>query len=359
MPRGSAYSPRGPSARAEVGAGALKWARSRTKLSRSTRSGLHPLQRNLGCRTAAAASGWRSARGVLSWLPAILDEREVVMRNYEIRLYGHDSDDGEVLFEDLDRIGSALKRIVYGLTREAASRAGLGRASHEVERLATVRVGLAPGSTRLLFRVGEREALPIDPLGSTVDEAFFGIVEGLKANKAAGVTVSVGKAVGDLASALKKATPRAEITVGPFARVMVETSMLIREIWESAVADVGTEVAVHGLLEMVDLKSVRFRLVDAVGNRIDLIDVPDPAVASTLIGSRVTAVGALTQQEGARRARLHAPSLTGATSIHARLGTDDVATLDELVQGSQVVDEPEAIDLSDHELDDFPAALRA
>ena len=57
---------------------------------------------------------------------------------------------------------------------------------------------------------------------------------------------------------------------------------------------------IHGLLEMVDLKSAAFRLVDAVGNAVDLEAVRNPTEAGSLIGLQVTATGPLLRGAGAK-----------------------------------------------------------
>lgn len=281
------------------------------------------------------------------------------MRDYEIRLIDHDSDDGEILFEDLDRIGAAVKDTIYRLTREAADRSGPGRAPADVERLGSVRVGLAAGSTRLRFRIGDRHALSVDPLADDVDTAFWGIVEGLRDNrKPQSLGDSVTAAVSDLAVALRKAAPKVEFSVPGHGKVAIVSAALDPSIWSSALPVINLDAVVHGRLEMVDLKSAAFRLVDAVGNAIDLRSVQNPTEASALIGRQVTATGPLWRGSGAKHDRMESPSVTAAASLDERFNVDAQPSLDELIARAHQSPEPSAIDLTDDELDEFLAAIR-
>lgn len=281
------------------------------------------------------------------------------MRDYELRLVGHDSDDGEILFEDLDRIGTAIKAAIYRLTRDAADRSGTGRAPADIERLASVRVGLAAGSTRLMFRIGDRSALSVDPLADDVDDAFWSIIEGLRDNRRPqALGESVIAAVSDLAVALRKAAPRVEFSVPRHGSASIVSETIDASIWSPSTPDGGSEAAVHGFLEMVDLKNAAFRVVDAVGNAVDLKSVRQPAEASALIGRQVTAIGPLHRGSGAKHDRMDSPTVTAATPLSERFNLAPQAGLDELIAASKLSPEPSGIDLSDDELDDFLAVIR-
>lgn len=281
------------------------------------------------------------------------------MRDYEIRLRGQDSDDGEILFEDLDRIGAALKALIYRVTRAAASRAGLGRAPTEIERLSTVRVALAAGSTRLIFRVGDRGALEIDPLGLPVDAELWRIVQAMKSNiPPPDITDTVAEVVADLTAALPRAARQAAITVPGFGTCNVATDQLRPQVWTHVSSVPEAPSTVHGYLEMADLKTARLRIVDAVGNAIDLVDVRNPSEGRTLLGEQISAIGELTLGVGSKHHRMQHAFVSRRTPVPDRLGIASPDEGEQSLAHRGARPHPEPLDLSDAELDEFLAHLR-
>ena len=121
--------------------------------------------------------------------------------------------------------------------------------------------------------------------------------------------------------------------------------------------DSADDEVIHGLLEVVDLKSAAFRLVDAVGNAVDLAAVRNPTEARALVGLPVTATGPLLRAAGAKHDRLEGPSVTAMRSLHERLAIPAQPTLDALIAGARRSPEPSGIDLTDDELDVFLAVI--
>ncbi|MGB2701595.1 MAG: hypothetical protein WBC31_14625 [Candidatus Phosphoribacter baldrii] len=280
------------------------------------------------------------------------------MRSYEIRLLEHDSEPGEILVDDLERLAGAFKDIVYRLTRHAAEHVRAGRAPGDVERLSQVRLSLLQGSTRLCFRVGDQHSLDVDPLAETVDQRFQVITDGMVANQRPGdLPDSVAQAVDRLVVALTRATPRAEITTPGQIPKVLATRRLSRSPWQQHDEAGVDEVAIYGILEMVDLHSSRFRVRDVAGNAVDLLGVANAAEVAHLVGDRVRARGVLRRGTGTQHHRLEGPVVEAAPPIAARLGVAPLASLDQLLEAARRAPAPPPIEISDAEMDEFLAAV--
>lgn len=280
-------------------------------------------------------------------------------REMEIRLIGHPSDDGQLLASDAVRLIEAFRHVTYRLTRAVADRPGLGRTVSDLEGMATVRVRLAEGSTRLVFEIGDTSAV-IDPLSEGVDRAFLEIIEGMRLNtRPPGVSDAVASSVGELVGALHRAAPQAQLTVDGQRSAIMRTEVISRDPWQPELADSSGEVTVHGKLEMVDLRTAKFRLRDTVGNRIDLVDVQLPEQAAHLIDERVSVVGVLLMGRDHRHHRIESPIITRAPSHDILLTSPGPSTLGKLVETASQLDAPSRVDLSDEELDSFLAEIRA
>lgn len=279
-------------------------------------------------------------------------------REIELRLIGHGSEDGELLAADALGIISSFKDITYRLTRSVAERPGLGRTDAVIERLATVRVGLRKGSTRVVFVVGDEDAI-LDPVSEQVDATFWGIVEGMDTNRRPSqVSDSVADSVDRLVVALAKAAPKVEVTVPGHQPQTLRTNLLSRTPWQRQSGDEAGEVSVHGVLEMVDLHSARFRLRDPAGNAIDLHEVEGPEDAAHLVGARVVATGVLAVGQGTQHHRMEGASIAPEVPVESRLGIQQPASLDALRQQARTAPTPAPLDLSEDELDDFLAEIR-
>ena len=132
------------------------------------------------------------------------------MREIELRLSGHAGPPGELRADHAARIGETLQSLVLRLTREAAGVAGLGRPVRVLEQIGEVRLaGVAEGSTRLIYRVGDSTSLDVDPLSDAVDAMFVEIVDGMARNRLPSfATDTIAQAVDDFAGALQKSARR-------------------------------------------------------------------------------------------------------------------------------------------------------
>lgn len=280
-------------------------------------------------------------------------------REIEIRLFDHRSGDGELLAVDAVNLIGSFKDVTYRLTRAVAERPGLGRTDAVIESLSTVRVALRPGSTRVVFIVGDNTAL-IDPIAEQVDEAFWSIVEGLGSQRRPPeVSDTVADAVDGMVVALGRAAPRAEVTVPGYVPRMLFTRSIDRSLWQRIPHESAAETVLHGVLEMVDLRTARFRLRDIAGNAVDLHDVVDAAHTAHLVGEQVRATGVLGIGKGTQHHRMDGPLIEREESVESRLGVVPSSSLSELVDGARDAPTPPSLDISDDELDEFLTEIRA
>lgn len=279
-------------------------------------------------------------------------------REIEIRLIGHGSPDGALPAADALGLIASFKDVAYRLTRAVADRPGLGRTDATLEKLATVQVALRPGSTRVVFVVGDEAAL-VDPVAEGVDEAFWSIVHGLEKNlRPQDISDTVADSVDDLVVALRKAAPQAEFTVPGHPPLRVRTATLSRDPWRRAAHEDVGETVLHGLLEMVDLHSSRFRLRDVAGNAIDLHDVADAERAARLVGEQVTVTGVLAVGRGTQHHRMDGATVEAAKPIEERLAIDPTRRLEVLLTEARSHAAPPPMDISDEELAEFLADIR-
>lgn len=281
-------------------------------------------------------------------------------REIEFRLLDHPSAAGELLAADAVGLIQAFKDVTYRLTRSVADRPGLGRTAASLESLATVRVALRPGSTRLVFVVGDSSAL-LDPLADGVDAIFWSIVEALETNRRpADVSDSIAESVDGLVVALKKAAPRAEITVPGHAPRLVETDAIRRGPWKRGDQESAGPATLYGILEMVDLHTRRFRLRDTAGNTVDLHDVMEAETAAALVGHHVRVSGLLGVGSGTQHHRVDTPQIERAEPVATRLGIESPPSLESLVAHAHAhaLPEPIPLEISDEEMNEFLAAIR-
>ena len=281
---------------------------------------------------------------------------------FELRLIGADAPDGQLDAEDLLAIVSSLKDLSTRLGRIEVDAADRGRPSREVERVSGLRIGLTPGSTRIMIeRRVKPGVLDIDLADEqAVDDAFEAIITGVATNtRPTWVSDSVAESAADLTVALKKAAPEIEFTAHGQVRARFQTANTHREAWRATRTDPLSEtVTVAGRLEMIDLRRHDFRVRDDVGNGYVLPKVPNENSVLHLIGSRVVVdgvgvrdgVGRLTTVREARISSeanpLGGEGIEGSVSLGAILASAPGPTLDGIP------------DLTDEEADAYFEAIR-
>jgi hypothetical protein len=218
--------------------------------------------------------------------------------NITFRLLGTTLPDGEITFAALGVFVDAFQELSTRVGRHLAGQAGPGRTAAAAERATRLRLrALGPGSTRLVVAVGEDQSLsPGDDLEDQAVTLLWDLFEALGGGQPpAWVNPLVARSAIRVVDALEAASASCEISSGsrPRRMVRVAPAAVDRRVWNISppTAVAVPETYVSGILDLVDLRSRRFRIRDDVGNDIAVEDVGNAGEASRLVGSRVTAVG--------------------------------------------------------------------
>ncbi len=278
------------------------------------------------------------------------------MREIELRLSGHAGPPGELRADHAARIGETLQSLVLRLTREAAGAAGLGRPVRVLEQIGEVRLaGVAEGSTRLIYRVGDSTSLDVDPLSDAVDAMFVEIVDGMAHNRRPTIaTDTIAQAVDDFAGALQKSARHVSASLSGAVIADIPTQLIDRHVWQSSAVE-STQATLVGTLEALDLHNDHFRLRDDVGNPIELIDVVDSRHAAGLAGRRVAASGEFVPAIGSGRSRVERANVAPYEPDERYDPRTDGP--DGFPAPGRLARLPEDLALTDAELDDFLAAI--
>lgn len=233
------------------------------------------------------------------------------MWDIELTLTGHAGPAGTLKAYDAVRLTGAVSDLVYRITRETAGTAGLGRTHRAVERLAQTRLsGLSGDGTTVRFTVGEYDPegtfpLDFDPLAGQVEGIAGDVVRAMAGNtRPKHLTDTIAAATGALVGALQRAAPHARLRVADRPPVPLVTADLRREVWHPQGHDAPRQEAVQGVLEMVDLHFMHFRLCDAQGRRVELHEITDPDRAARLVGEQVIVRGYYFPPVAAARPRM-------------------------------------------------------
>lgn len=280
--------------------------------------------------------------------------------NFEFRLIGADWPDGQIDADQLVAIVSSLQELVTRLGRVEVDAEPLGRPPKKVARVAKLRIGLAPGSTRILVERSVVEgALDFDLAEEQgVDERFQQIVESIaRDERPAWVSDSIAESAADLTAALQKAAPVVEFKASGVTRAEFETLNTHRETWRAAPKPDDETVTVVGRLEAVDLKTHHLRVRDDVGNAFALPKVSSTEKVKHLIGSYVRVVGQADRDIRGRLSGVHYAEITATeTWDDARVG--EVVPLEQLLASAPGPSRGGIPGLTDDEADAFWEAIR-
>lgn len=276
----------------------------------------------------------------------------------EIRLSGGGDPSGEIDLAVLGPLSSALADFSTRIARWRADRAGPGRTPSTLRGLSQLRLrGVEHGSTVLAVQRASDEYLDFDDeLSVDVQEQFWRLL-GVIGRGAVDPDLPdlLRETVASLIDALSAAGTDVTVRSRSHAERMVtiHPRELDRERWLEPRQHLKDDSAVFGLLEMVDIKSRRFRIRDDVGNSIALEQVVDVDAAATLVASRVRAEGSLWSRRGV-------PLLRGVTIVAAEpvvLGGGVTGDWDR--EMAKVGPEPVDWELSDEEFESFLLAARS
>jgi len=258
-----------------------------------------------------------------------------VATQFEFRLIGGESPEGELEADHLIAIVQSLKEVATKLGRAETDAESLGRPSKRTQRVAKLTIGLAPGSTKVLVRrADDEDSLDFDlDEEKSFDEKFQAIVESIALDdRPEWVTDTLAIAAGELRTALEKAAPTVEFKAAGQVRRTFKTAETRRETWKATSAPAAPEtVTFVGRLRAVNLDTHRLQVTDDVGNRVALPNVVNDVQVGHLIGGYVEVIGAPEHDPKGKLAQIHEAVIQAAAPIPGSTGVREVVSLDEIL----------------------------
>jgi hypothetical protein len=224
-----------------------------------------------------------------------------------LRLSGTDVPPGEIALTDLASIAGALQLLATRIGRQLVGQTGPGRTAGGAERATRLTLtGITEGSTRLQVTAGAADTLDMDdPFEEQVMDRLWEVFGGLESGvppdwATAPVAQAAIEFVGSVGSAARECEFTGRRGQRVRGRVALRPQKVNRDMWATLTAEpeLVPQTGVTGDLDLVDLRTRKFRVRDAVGNDVVLEDVRNAVEAAALVGQRVRAVG--TGVRGAR-----------------------------------------------------------
>lgn len=280
--------------------------------------------------------------------------------SWEIRIQTTHEAKGEIRFEALGTLTTALQALQTRIGRHLVDRGGAGRTSAIVDSLTTLRMtGLPEGSTKILARRGDDTALDLDlPLGQDLDGRFYelinSIAEGRRPEWATDLLAEAASKVGD---ALVGVDGTAIFEFPGRGSVALDSTHIDASVWKDRTAPKSAEADVVGILEAVDLHVGRFRLRDDISHTFVLPAVANAAAAYPLINTRVRARG-LARRTDTGTLAFEPGAELAAVELPAAWFPGRSASLEDVMRSAPGPDPGGCVDLTDEEFDVFLAAVR-
>ncbi len=279
---------------------------------------------------------------------------------FESRLMGASAPDGELEADQLIAIAASLKEIATKIGRVETDAERVGRAPRRTQRVATLTIGLAPGSTSVLARrTGTGDALDFDLADEQAfDEKFADLVESIALDqRPTWVGDSLSLAAADFTAALQQAAPEVEFKVAGQVRRRFKTEKIHRETWRAASTHSPDSITFAGRLYAVNLNTHRLQVQDDVGNQVALPRVLNDAAVSKLIGTYVTVKGSPEFDARGRLTHIRSAEIIAAPDPLGGSAVPDAVSLEEILASAPGV-EPGGIEgLTDAEFDSFFEAM--
>lgn len=236
------------------------------------------------------------------------EEVSDVSTQFEFHLLGANAPDGELEADQLLSIVASLKEIATKIGRVETGAERLGRAPRRTTRIASLTIGLAPGSTRVLARrTGANDALAFDLAEEQAfDQRFADLVEAIALDeRPEWVGDSLAIAAEQFTAALQQAAPDVEFKVAGQVRRRFSTQAIRRQTWEVSSTSGVDHTTFVGRLYAVNLNTHRLQVQDDVGNQVALPKVANDAEVSRLIGAYVAVTGGPEFDPGGRLTQIH------------------------------------------------------
>ncbi len=242
----------------------------------------------------------------------------MAVRNYEFHLEGLATPSGQISFHDLVSLGGSLQLVATRIARQLLDAERQGPAPDLVDRMGEIRLsGVHDGSTTLLIEIGEDGSL--DLIDDETDEFIGRFEETMSAvstnRPPEWASPAVRQSVSKMIKSLRTAGAERATWSSPTRehRRAVHQTLVVPDlddtVWIVANEHETETVQMSGRLDLVDLRTGRFRVRDDVGHDVRLEEVVDVEAASRLIGLRVTVTGTADRVDG-RLLRVLEPTLT-------------------------------------------------
>ncbi len=280
---------------------------------------------------------------------------------FEFHLRGADVPNGQLRADHLIAIIQSLKDVAMGIGRLETGADDRGRAPAKVHRVASLIIGMKPGSTTILAQragVGS-EALDFDlPDEEAFDARFVSLIKAIANDvRPDWVDDSLARAAGQLTSALMASAPRIAFTADGRTRNEFSTAGLRREIW-NATAETPTddEITLVGRLYAANLQTHRYQVQDDVGHQVALPNVTGDQSVRTLLGEYVHVVGTPIFDDRGTLVRLLHATITQARELITSEVPQPIP-LEQILQSAPGPDPDDGITLTDEEFDAFWDAI--
>lgn len=217
-----------------------------------------------------------------------------------LRLSGTEVPPGQIALSDLASLADALQLLATRIGRQLVGQTGPGRTAGGVERATRLTLtDISEGSTRLQVTAGAADTLALeDPLEEQVMDRLWEVFGALETDARPDWAANdIGQAAVAFVDSVAAAARECEFTghrgQRERPRVVVKPQKVNRDVWTRLPTEPERvpQTGVTGDLDLVDLRTRKFRIRDAVGNDVVLEDVENASEAATLVGQRVRAVG--------------------------------------------------------------------
>ncbi|MGX9347774.1 hypothetical protein [Microbacterium sp. KNMS] len=279
---------------------------------------------------------------------------------FEFRLIGGTAPSGELEADDLIALAQSLKEVATKLSRREMQAEPIGRPGKRTREIASLAIGLASGSTRVLVHrlTGRAGALDFDlDEERAFDEKFEALVKSIaRDERPAWMPTTLAIATGKLRAALEGAAEEVEFAVDGDVRTIFSTASTHRETWQ--VADIEADVVTFvGRLRAVNLDSHRLQVTDDLEHKIALIDVEDDAKVGRLLNEYVSVTGYPELDAKGRLSRIYLPKIEPAQPLPADAGVRDAVPLEEILSSAAGPVMGGITDLTDDEVRSFFEAI--
>ncbi|MFW0793793.1 hypothetical protein AAFP30_08280 [Gordonia sp. CPCC 205515] len=259
----------------------------------------------------------------------------IVATQFEFHLQGANAPEGQLAADDLVAIIQSLKSVALSIGRHGTDAERLGRAPARVHRVATLVIGMAPGSTTILARRAGAGADTLDfdlADEEAFDTRFEALIESIALDRRpewADDTLAV--TVAQLAAALQHAAPEVEFKVNGRTQSRFSTTGLQSTTWTSTAPKPLSDTTFVGRLLAVNLHTHRLSVHDDVGHQVALPNVTDDGELGPLLGKHVVVTGSPEFDSQGQLKRIHGAAITAATDPIGSHTIPEALSLEEIL----------------------------